>query len=126
MKRCWAGVALLVVLLISAWLTGTGMHRRHSFCAEQIEQAAAAALAGNWEEAHLLTARVRSQWERDRSPAAVLTDHAPLDEIDTLLRQLEPAAAHRNSPGYAQLCLQLAQIWEALARDYKPGLTDIF
>ena len=126
MKRCRAGAVLLLVLLLGGWLTGGIMHRRHSFCVAQMEQAAAAALDGSWENALRLTALVQIRWEKDRDPAAVLTDHAPLDEIDSLLRQLQPAAAARNGPGYAGICLQLAQIWEALARDHRPGLTDIF
>ena len=88
--------------------------------------AAEAALENNWEDALRFAAQAESQWETDRNPAAVLADHAPLDQIDSLLRQLEPAAAARNGPNYAGLCRQLSQLWKALAREQKPGLTDIF
>lgn len=126
MKRCWAGAALLLALLLTSWGAGSLMHRRHSFCAERMELAAEAALENNWEEALRFASQAESQWETDRNPAAVLADHAPLDQIDSLLRQLQPAAAARNGPNYAGLCLQLSQLWKALAREQKPGLTDIF
>ena len=51
MKRSWIGLGLLLALLLASGLVTRLMDRMHQPIADHLEQAAALALEGHWEQA---------------------------------------------------------------------------
>lgn len=122
MKRCWLGGALLLLLLLVGLLTSRGFD---SFCQSlSRDMARAAELAGeNREEAQILTTRVRRRWESRRKLAAVLSDHAPMEQIEENLRLLTRAAEEED---FRETCLRLSAQLEALGSGQKFSLANLF
>ena len=114
MKRCWIGIALLLVLLAAGLGTTWYMEELHEEIAEQAEAAGQLALVEDWEGADRLSRRVRESWQRHRRLSAALTDHAALEEIDSLLAQLEIYRTQREKLSFAALCAQLESRLEDL------------
>ena len=117
MKRMWIGAGLLVFLLAAGLLVGAVMEDRVSAGAEQLQQAADAALAEDWTRAEALTAAVRTDWERLSRLAEILTTHEELEQIETAFAQL-PSYQGIDGPAYSALCTALARQLEALGKTH--------
>lgn len=117
MKRCYVGAAVLLLLLGLGLLSSRWMDRFHTELSQNAEQAAEAALAEDWETALSLTRRARKTWEARRDFAAILADHAPLEEVDTLFSLLEAGGIAGDPVAYAEVCTRLSGVLEALAED---------
>ena len=77
MKRCWIGFAMMLVLFAGGLGVTWGMSQAHEPISRDLEQAAAAALAEDWEQAQVLTNRAKAEWEKQW--------HPELDDIETAL-----------------------------------------
>lgn len=121
MKRGWIGLALLVLLLVVGLLATWYMGETHEDIAERLEAAGTLALSGDWEGAQRLCRRARQDWQRSWHLSAALTDHAPMEEIDSLLSQLNVYERQREELSYAALCAQLSSRLEDLGDAH--GLT---
>lgn len=115
MKRCWFGAALLAVLLIGGLITTWGMARCHMPVAEDLEQAAKAALAEDWEQEKALTGKARTQWGKYWNISATFADHKPMEEIDGLFAQLEIYEQARDPVTAAAVCAELSRRLEAMS-----------
>ena len=114
MKRGWFGLGLLVFLLLGGLLATLYMGRTHREISRELEQAAAHALAGYWEEALEEARDAREDWEEGWHFSAAFADHEPMEEIDALFSQLEAYRATRDSVAFAAVCRQLARQVEAM------------
>ena len=122
MKRCWFGGGLLVLLLLAGlWTSG----KMGSFCSclsQDMNRAADMAVEDR-EEAQLLADRVRVRWEKHRKYAAVLSDHAPMEEIEENFTLLTPEAEEED---FRETCLRLGSQMKALGEAQLLTLENLF
>lgn len=118
MKRCWIGAGLLLVLLVAGLLTGAAISRFWGGLADQITalaQEPPAAAAEPLEEA-------AQKWESRRFLTAVLSDHAPMEEADTLFLLLKQG----DREDFRENALRLAQLLRQLSQSQLPTPENIF
>ena len=122
MKRCWFGGGLLLLLLLAGLWTGRSMDR---FCQSlSRDMARAAALTeSDREEAQILTEQLRERWESRRKLAAVLSDHAPMEQIEEDFRLLNRDA---EAEDFRETCLRLSARLEALGTAQRLSLENLF
>ena len=110
MKRCWFGGGLLLLVLLAGILTSREMG---NFCRELSENMSSAAdiVGEDREEAQLLANRVRVRWEKRRKFAAVLSDHAPMEQIEENFCLLTPEAEEED---FQETCLRISAQLKAL------------
>ena len=111
MKRCWFGGGLLILLLLAGLLTSREMGR---FCRDLSNDMnrAAKVVGEDREEAQLLADQVRVQWEKRRKFAAVLSDHAPMEQIEENFSLLTPEAEEED---FRETCLRISAQLKALS-----------
>lgn len=115
MKRMYIGVALLAILLaVGICLTAVFVWL-HRPITEALEQAQAAALAGEWAQVETLTETVYRRWQTISRFTAAVADHEPLEEMDALLARLSVLEATRQQEEFAATCAELARRSDAMA-----------
>lgn len=122
MKRCWLGGALLLLLL----LAGLWSSRRFdNFCQSlSRDMARAAELTGeDRAAAHVLVGRVQDRWKGRRKLAAILSDHAPMEQIEENFRLLARDAEEED---FRETCLRLSAQLEALGSGQRFSLENLF
>ena len=115
MNRCKFGGILLVLLLILSLLSTRVVTACHDPLIRDMEQASEAALAGNWEQAEARISHARALWEAWWPWGASLSDHAPMEMIDSQFSQLQVYLRDRESTATAALCADLARQLEAMS-----------
>lgn len=118
MSRFWLGAGILLGLLLLGLLSMQAMDASHQNLSSALEQAGEEALAGNWEEADRLAETARQRWQRQRGWIAVCASHEPMEQIDTLLAQLEICRALADPVGYALNCAALGSCLAALGQTH--------
>lgn len=114
MKRFWLGAALLAVILgLGLWFSYR-MDRDNRPISQALTQAAQAALEEDWEAALALEGQARSRWKEQWHATAALADHAPMDEIDSLFRELEIYGIQRSEEDFAATCAKLSALTRAM------------
>lgn len=115
MKRMYIGLGLLAVMLaVGIWVT-VMFDRIHAPLSATLDQAQAAALAGDWEQAGILTGQAHAQWRRARELIAAVADHAPLEEMDALFARLEVLQQMHQADEFASDCAELSSLASAMA-----------
>ncbi len=114
MKRCWIGAGLLLVLLLGGIFSSWWMGRHHSGISEEIDRAGSLAVAGDLEQAQDTARLAKRRWDRHWGMSASLTDHEPMELVDSLFAQLETYGTTGNRVAFAGICAQLASELEAL------------
>ena len=109
MKRFWIGLAMLVLLLITAVLAQHRMERIHTPCAMDLQWSADRAREGDWTAAGELAHRAREAWTGNWHLTAVLANHQPIDEVDALFEELEVYLDRRETTAYCAACVFLSQ-----------------
>ena len=118
MKHLWFGAGLLAVLLaVSLWLGGV-LETVHHAPAKDLEQAAEAALAEDWDLADALYARAWKHWESHRNLSAALVRHDPVEQIDVGFAALEYYSACRDTASFCAGCAQLARNLQSLPQPH--------
>lgn len=115
MKRCWFGLALLILLLATGFLSTWYMDACHSRTAETLTEAEHQATLGNFEQAVLLSRHAHQQWQNSRRVSAALSDHEPMEQIDSLFDQLKLYAGEKDALGFSALCSQITSGLHAMA-----------
>ena len=116
----WAGIALLIFLLIIAlgiWLGAEAIHRPTQAL---LQQAAEAASAGDLDAAAGLAVRARERWERFAPLSAAVCDHTPMDETDMLFAQMQVSLSQGDTTQFITCCAQLSQ-WVGAMADAHSG-----
>lgn len=121
MKRFWIGICLLVGLLAVTAGISVHMHRVHMPMAQQLQQAAEAALREDWQQATALADRARQSWEKNWRCTAVFADHTPMDELDGLFAELQVYGHLQAKEHFASTCAHLVKLAEAMADSHHPG-----
>lgn len=123
MKRCWFGAAALAALLIFGVLSSRWMENHHGAVAAHIDRAADAAAREDWDTALAEAALARQRWAAGRGFAAVLADHAPMEEVDALLALLGPGA---EPAAFRENCLRLSRALSALGGSQSLSWANLF
>ena len=115
MKRCRFGAGLLAVLLLLGILTSRWTEDHHREISDLITQAEQASLRGDWDRTERLIRQAKTQWENRWGLSASLTDHGPMEQVDSLFAQLDDYLRARDPVGCGGLCSQLGKALEAIA-----------
>ena len=110
-----AGPAILVLLLLAGMLAAWYLNRHHTAMAEKMEDSSWMALSGQWENAGELAMSVRRDWEKGWRLRAVVTDHSPMEEIDSLFWELTVYEAAGERMEFARICSILAEKLRSIA-----------
>ena len=115
MGRFALGVGILLTLLCLC--LGVSLMMRHNelpIC-RTLEEASQLALAGKTELALTLVQQAKTRWEELWHQTAAISEHNPMDEIDSLFAQLEAYGKGGYSVHTAALCMRLSQLIEAIS-----------
>ncbi len=115
MKHFWLGAGILLFFLISGLLTSFAFARIHEPLSEALEDAAEAAMEGDWEKAVFFANTATSRWKKYRALTAAVADHAPLEEMDAAFEVLDIYTELGWWGEFAALCAQLSQMASAMA-----------
>lgn len=115
MKRLWIGIFILTVLLGGSVAISTAMERIHQPIARDLQQAADRAQQEDWAAALEHFQRAKLRWEKYHNFTAAFADHTPMDEMDTLLSELNIYATERENPHFGATCAHLAFMATAIA-----------
>ena len=107
MKRLWLGLCLLAVLLSGCIFVHTTLHKIYAPMVQQLEEAAEAALQQDWPTALDALQHAAVRWKKFHHLTAAFADHTPMDEIDSLFRELQVYAVTRENPHFSAACAQL-------------------
>ena len=113
MGRFWIGVGLMILLLGIGLYSARAVEASHEPIAQTLEQAAR-------ETNPRLLEQAKQAWEGRWHGTAVLADHTPMDEIDSLFSQAQAYARSENWEDFAAFCLRLAQLIRATADEHQP------
>ncbi len=122
MKRCWFGGLLLALLLTLGLITSRWMGRFSLSLSEDLRQTAE--LTGEDRAAAQEKANQSfEKWESRRKFAAVLADHAPMEEIQANFALLTPEA---EAEDFRETCLALSSQLETLGHGQLLTLENLF
>ena len=114
MNRFWIGIGILVVLFALAVGLLFGSRAFFEDFSDNLEQAGASALAGNWADATQKAAKSRAQWEKYRHFWSAFTDHEPMEQMQELFLRLEIYRQKQLEVDFATVCSGLVQMAEAI------------
>ena len=115
MGRGWFGAAILAVFLTLGFVTSGAVEKAHHPTETLLEQAAEAALSGDFAQGVALGMEAKSRWERHWNGTATVADHSPMDDVDALFAEMEVYAKSKEEPHFAACCKELSQRLRAVA-----------
>ena len=122
MKRCWFGGGLLALLLAASLMLSSYMGKAQLTLRESMLRAASLA-DDDREKAQEIADQTWQRWERRRWLTAVLSDHAPMEEIEENFYLLTPQAEEED---FRETCLRLSAQLKALGEAQLPTLENLF
>ena len=114
MKRSQFGLGLLLALLILGILSTWAMGKSTDPITETVRQAGEAGFRSDWAVAEKKMGEAKSDWEKRYPLCASLTDHEPMENINSLFAQLEVYAQSRDHQNFAAVCALLEKNIEAM------------
>ena len=114
-KRFYMGLGLLILFLILGLISSFLLTNAATPLAQQLEQASQEALSGNWEKSVLLAEQAQEQWKSAWHTTAMVADHAPMDEIDSLFAQAEIYSQAGDRIHFSSYCARLSELVQAIA-----------
>ena len=114
MKRSKFGFGLLLALLILGLVSTWAIIRSTAPITETLRRAGERGFLGDWDDAMASMAEAKGCWEKTYPLCASLTDHEPMEDINSLFAQLEVYARERDSVGFRVLCARLAEALDAI------------
>ena len=114
MGRFLIGVGLLAAMLLLGVLVMFCMDRANMPISQLLEDAARTALAGDLEQGVFIARKAQKQWKHSWHTIASFSDHAPMDEIDSLFAQAAVYGQVGNTEDFASHCTRLAMLIEAV------------
>jgi hypothetical protein len=102
-----------VFLALGFWIS-SAMDDIHLEIADTLDAAAEQALSGDLQAGMASARKAKADWQAHWHNSATVADHAPMDEIDGLLAQLE-CYSRANMPGdFAACCTRIALLVRAM------------
>ena len=121
MKRCWVGAGLLALFLVLGLISVVFLSRFGESLSRETAQVAALADTDRAQAEQILH-RARQQWERKRFLLAVLSDHEPIREADTLFLLLQNPG---DTDDFRENALRLSRIFQQLGQSQLPKWENI-
>ena len=118
MNRLWIGIVILFILVAfgaGIWWGSAVFFRDFS---REMNAAGEAAVAENWTVAAEKADKCRQKWENYRPFWASITDHAPVEQIQSLFFQLELYEKQKLSAEFAICCRSLSREAEAVGESH--------
>lgn len=115
MGRFWLGIGILLLSLLLGFWIGDYMDQIHLTIADTLDRAAEQAMAGDMEAAQVTAQKGKSEWKKHWHFSAVVADHAPMDEIDGLLAQLEYYNRSGQKGDFAACCARISLLVQAMS-----------
>lgn len=115
MGRFWFGVGILVLFLVLGFWIGDVAADVHLGIADTLETAAEQALTGDLSGGMETAMQAKASWEAHWRASATVADHAPMDEIDGLLAQLECYSRGEAPVDFAACCTRVALLVRAMS-----------
>ncbi len=115
MNRLWIGIILLAVFLIGGIASGILMQQAYEPVVRQLELASQGMLQGETAQAVATAQKARETWDKMRRYTAAVSNHGPLEEIDSLFVQLPVYAKTEDTAHFAAYCVQLASLIRAIS-----------
>ena len=117
MKRLWIGIAFLALLLAGGFGISIGMNNLQKDISQQLTAACQTALTGDLKQAAIQATAAKEVWEQYRNLVATVTDHEPMEDMDTLFAQL-PIYYETDSPlNFAAVCSDLSLLIQAIGEN---------
>ncbi len=120
MKRGWFGAGLLLILLVLGIASSVLMQNFHKPLSQQLERAGEYALEENWGKAEELAESAEETWRKLWHFSAAVSDHEPMEQIDSLFAQLEIYRKAGNCLGFSAVCASLSRQIEAIGDAHSP------
>lgn len=125
MKRLWAAVGILAVLLAAALGTGWWVDGLTADYVSRLEQAQAMSERGDWERAAQVTGGVYRNWQERSFWLHALLRHSDTDQVLLLFRSVEEYLKLEEMDQYAAANAQLIAQLELLAEMEDPSLENV-
>ena len=125
MKRLWAAVAVLILLLASAILTGRWTQSVTEDLIVQLQSAQELTREDDWEQALEITEQVMQKWQSQNLPLHALLRHTETDEIWLSLQAVIEYLKLQEMDQYAAANAQLVTQLELLAEMERPSLENV-
>lgn len=113
-KRFYLGVGILAFFLILGLVISMIVLNTGTPLSQQLAQASQEALSGDLETGISLAVQAKTQWEASWHSTAMVADHAPMDEIDSLFAQMEVYAQAGDRLHFGSYCARLSELVQAI------------
>lgn len=114
MKRLWIGIILLALMLAGGiWITVVSA-RSNGEIGQLLQSAGDAALTGQWQQAAHYYTEALAGWEKKHHATAALTDHEPMEEIDSLFAEARVYLRSKDPAAFSACCASLSVFIEAI------------
>ena len=114
MNRLWIGIAIMILFLAMGLGLLWGSNTFFQSFSRDMEQISAHALGANWADADKLLEKCQQKWETYRHFWASFTDHAPMEQMDTLLSQLDVYRRRQLGVEFAVVCNNISHLAQAI------------
>ena len=125
MKRFWAAITILAVLLGATLWNAWYAEQLTGGLAQQLKQAQELAAQGDWEGASELSRRAFQRWQDHQTYLHVLMRHSDTDQILCSFRALEQYLTLEEPDQYTAANAELITQLELLAEMEQPSLVNI-
>ena len=115
MGRFWLGIGILVLFLVLGLWISSEMEDVHMSIADTLETAAEQALSGDMAAGQETARQAEAAWKKHWHASATVADHAPMDEIDGLLAQLECYSRAGQAGDFAACCTRISLLVRAMS-----------
>lgn len=114
MKRSIYGALMLLVLLITGIFTTWFMGSCHKGVVDSLEEAAVFAENGNWNRVQEKLQQAKADWDDRWGISAALSDHEPMEKINSLFAQAEVWTKARDDTAFLDVCARLCEALQAI------------
>ena len=115
MGRFWLGTGILVLFLVLGLWISYAMADVNTAIADALDAAAQQALAGDMTGGLATAQQAKDTWQNHWNGSATVADHAPMDEIDGLLAQLESFSRTGQTGDFAACCTRVSVLVRAMS-----------
>ena len=115
MRRSLFGFILMIALMVMGIAAAVWMEEHHTLIAEDLSAASRYAIDGDWENARDHVERAEEAWQKRWHRDAALTDHQPMEEIDSLFSRVAVYGELKATGDFSAGCRELSRRVEALS-----------
>lgn len=117
--KFYLGICLLVGVLAGCLLIGKSVSNIEDPVARQVNTATQEAETGDLQKAVAALKKAKSLWEDHREALASVSNHAPMDDIDTLITETLSYGAEGLREEFLAGCRQLSLLLKSIVTDHQ-------